>query len=344
MNLDYRVLGSFVAVLALIVTGSVLMVSDSSDAVTSDGTEHGTPTEPLTSIYGTAGDFDDEYYYVELGARVYIAQEKGNGSLSPYDVTDGFGLVYTYSSTTHVEGNVSQPGAVTVNCRSGFLPDYVYSDIHIIVVDPADIGNDVEFISPDAVGAVSGGTVSYSSATNVPATFSEDGGTAAVWLDVDSSTGKVTGNVPSVDEVTSFTYALKATSTGDSTNTVVQNITIDVYPIAQITSSTLTVSGMYGTAIEDVDLTGNIDMTFQVSEGTLPEGLSLVDGTMSSPSTSRSRSLFFPSPQIMRIRTRRVPACPFPSPPMSRVPSGLSPAMPSTFSPWWMVSSSVPSP
>lgn len=279
MNFDYRVLGAFVAVLALVVTGSVLMVSDSSDAVTSDGTEHGTPTEPLTSIDGSAENFDDQFYYVELGSSLDIV---GNDSFFPMDdYTSGFGLRgYYQSGSKHVSGDLISTGALTINIRCGSGPDYLYKQIHIIVVDPADIEFDVEFISPDAVGAVSGGTVSYSSATNVPATFSEDGGTAAVWLDVDSSTGKVTGNVPSVDEVTSFTYALKATSTGDSNNTVVQNITIDVYPIAQISSSALTVSGMYGTVIEDVDLTGNIDMTFDVSEGTLPEGLSLVDGSI----------------------------------------------------------------
>lgn len=276
MNFDYRALGAFVAVLALIVTGSVLMVSDSSDAVTSDGTEHGTPTEPLTGIDGSFTSFDDQYYYLELGSSVYIISQ--GTTYFPNAVSSNFGLLL-YSNS--VEGEVSRSGALTLTFRSGFSPaEYSYKQIHIIVVDPIDIGNDVEFISPDAVGAVSGGTVSYSSATNVPATFSEDGGTAAVWLDVDSSTGKVTGNVPSVDEVTSFTYALKATSIGDSNNTVVQNITIDVYPIAQISSSALTVSGMYGTAIEDVDLIGNIDMTFDVSEGTLPEGLSLVDGSI----------------------------------------------------------------
>lgn len=227
-------------------------------------------------------------FYVSTGAKIAEFGQIVSG-MNGYNIFWGSGVnLYTdhgilacTDDTFDVVGTYTEPGE---DLTDAFVTDC--NDLTIVVVDAAPL----DFTSPDAVEAVSGSTISYTAATNIPATFSEVGGSGASWLEVDASTGKVTGQVPTIEEKTTFTYQVKATSTGDSTNTTTQTITIVAYPVAQITSSNLSVTGIQGNAIIDVNLTGNLGMTFDVSSGTLPEGLSLSEGVISGTPTGFGQS------------------------------------------------------
>ena len=132
----------------------------------------------------------------------------------------------------------------------------------------------VDFTSPSAVFGLSGASFSYQAETNLAATFTEAGGTGASWLSV-TSAGKVTGTLPTVSDVTSYTYQIKAVSNSDPTNVATQTVTINVYPIAKITATATSVACVDGQAISQITLTGNLDMDFIVLSGTLPEGVTL---------------------------------------------------------------------
>ena len=96
------------------------------------------------------------------------------------------------------------------------------------------IDDSIDFTSPDAIEAISNSTISYTAATNIPTTFTEVGGTAVSWLDIDQTTGQISGTAPDVDAETTYTYEMQATSTENQSNTATMLLTITVYPALEI--------------------------------------------------------------------------------------------------------------
>lgn len=178
-----------------------------------------------------------------------------------------------FSNSGSITGTFSKAGDVTITYLStmnGGSPTESSFTVHVV-----DREASIDFTSPKAVTGISGGSINYTAQTNIDATFSEAGGTGASWLNVNSSSGNVTGTFPSVSSMTSYTYIIKATSSTNSSNTTTQTITINVYPVAQISATSTSISGTEGEAISSVTLTGNLDMTFSKVSGAFPAGVTM---------------------------------------------------------------------
>ena len=178
-----------------------------------------------------------------------------------------------FSDSGSITGTFSKAGDVTITYLStmnGGSPTESSFTVHVV-----DREASIDFTSPKAVTGISGGSINYTAQTNIDATFSEAGGTGASWLNVNSSSGNVTGTFPSVSSMTSYTYIIKATSSTNSSNTTTQTITINVYPVAKISATSTSVSGTEGEAISSVTLTGNLDMTFSKASGAFPAGVTM---------------------------------------------------------------------
>ena len=262
-----------VIAVALCALGGVVLASDDSDAagIFTGGTQTGSANDPYTGVNVDLGDTFPTIY-VAVGSSVVVsAYEFSDGAVHvweyPVDVSSGFGLSITSYT---VSGIISKPGTITITTTVEENGDYTSSSRTIIAVDPEE---DIDFISPSSVEGISGGSISYTARTNIDATFSEAGGTGASWLSVNSSTGVVSGTFPSVTTMTSYTYTIKATSESNSSNTATQTITIDVYPVARISATSTSISGIEDEAISSVTLTGNLDMSFSKSSGSFPAGV-----------------------------------------------------------------------
>lgn len=259
--------------------------SEESDAVTDLGTYTSGPSQSSTTnlysgVNSDAYTLEGKTLHVMVGSTVTIV---ASGDFDITAVTSGYGL--TRSGSSSVSGTISAEGTITITLF--LVPDEFETSITIIAVEVEDADeSDIDFTSPDAVEGISGGSINYTAQTNIDATFSEAGGTGVSWLNVNSSTGLVSGTFPSVTSMTSYTYIIKATSSTNSSNTATQTITINVYPVAQISATTTSISGTEGDAISSVSLSGNLDMTFSRISGSLPSGISLSSsGTISGTPT-----------------------------------------------------------
>lgn len=274
---------------------SIAAVSDDSEAAL--GTYTGGANSSTSSNPYSAVDVSDVatirgQVYVLVGASidVYEFEEEGGGEFVSSlitSVTDGFGLSYN-KSAGKVTGTVSKVGTFTISGKS--LENSNQWDPFtktFIVVSTAPSEQDINFISPAAVSMISGGSISYTATTNVPATYSESGGTASSRLSVDSSTGRVSGTLTNTGTTkASYTYTIKATSKTLASNTATQTITIDVYPVAKISATSTSVSATSGKAISSITLTGNLGMSFSKASGSFPSGVSLSSsGTISGTPT-----------------------------------------------------------
>ena len=193
-----------------------------------------------------------------------------------------------FSDSGSITGTFSKAGDVTITylmTANGGSPTESSFTVHVV-----DREASIDFTSPKAVTGISGGSINYTAQTNIVATFSEAGGTGASWLNVNSSSGKVTGTFPSVSSMTSYTYIIKATSSTNSSNTTTQTITINVYPVAKISATSTSVSGIEGEAISSVTLTGNLDMTFSKASGAFPAGVTMSSAGVISGTPTESGS------------------------------------------------------
>lgn len=135
---------------------------------------------------------------------------------------------------------------------------------------------DLSFTNTAPTQGISGSSYNYTPTTNIPANFSKSG-TWPSWLTLNTSTGKVSGTLPTVSSVQTYSAVIHAVSKTLSSNTADQTITIHNYPVATISASGgNTVSGTTGTSLSK-SLSGNLSMTFAVKSGsnTLPTGLSI---------------------------------------------------------------------
>lgn len=232
-------------------------------AVDSDAADPGTAESDPIVIVGVVGQ--ELSYNTQYGSLGSTAMTVKSGDLPP-----GIELMRTgfmNSGPFYFKGTPTEAGYFDVVCTNETRDWYFRFEI-------SGDASDLDFTSPSAVSGLSGASFSYQAETNLAATFTEAGGTGASWLSV-TSAGKVTGTLPSVIDVTSYTYQIKAVSDTDPTNTVTQTVTIHVYPIAKITASATSVACVDGQAISQITLTGNLDMDFIVWSGSLPEGVTL---------------------------------------------------------------------
>lgn len=292
---------AFVSVVALAVCalGGVMMLSDDSDAVIDSdygvytGGSHYSPLDTngyysgiqITSFSSFRGYCSSEGSAVPLLVGSFVSITGSLTSWGATDITSGFGLSVSDGSIT---GTVTKTGLITVDVhKSDSVPYDGTYQAYILVVSVED---EIDFTSPAAVEGISGGSINYTAKTNIAATYSETGGTGASWLSVNSASGLVTGTFPSVTNKTSYTYTIKATSKTNSSNTITQTITIDVYPVAKISASSTTINGTENEAISSVSLNGNLAMTFSKSSGTWPAGISMTSAGVISGTPTESGS------------------------------------------------------
>lgn len=290
--MDNRLLSAFaVLALTLCAVGGVILMSEDSDAAGS-----GTALDPYDSVSGTfacftakgspSADFNSSNtYYVLLGSSFNLTC---TGLTSVVCNIPGLSV-----NNNVISGTTTTAGSYDIYDSSVEMLQDLYerqgevgefdTRIHFVIVSEEE---DIDFTSPAAVSGISGGSISYTAKTNIGATFSEAGGTAASWLSVNSSTGKVTGTLPLETSMKSYTYTIRATSETNSSNTATQTITINVYPVAKITATSTSVTGTEDEAISTITLSGNVAMSFSRSSGSFPPGITLSGSTISGTPTS----------------------------------------------------------
>ena len=293
MNAINKAILAAIAAMICVCSVAVVSMDQEADAIEfneerdSSGGERGTPGNPIV-IAGTQSWTAEELYeyLVPYGSQVWI-------EIFP-DVT-----VFIRNNTTDYYLEFLDPGSLTVESSDAGAESIRGTsqplDEFIIIVGYAAGSSvtayfsvlplSVDFTSPDAVQAISGSTITYTAATNISATFAETGGSAASWLNIDPSSGQVSGMVPTVSAKTSYTYTIEATSTGDSTNKTQQTITIDVWPVAQITATNREMGVVQNDPLTAINLSGNVPMTFAVTSGALPAGVTLSGSTISGTPT-----------------------------------------------------------
>lgn len=226
----------------MVAASGLVILSDSSNAMTSDGTEHGTSDSPLTGLSGDVTDFDGTYY-VAVGSPVEILGvcdfDTGFNHVITH-VTEGFGLTieeYGPGAPVYkIVGSVSKAGEIRVNVMSeGSIGAPDYRDFTLMAVESRS-GDGIEFTSASTVHGISGDSITYTATTNFVSTFSELGGTAALWLDIDPTTGKVTGTLPTIESVTTYTYEIQAVSVDDQSKIATLTLTITVTPALEFLS------------------------------------------------------------------------------------------------------------
>lgn len=291
---------SAVAVLALTMCalGGVVILSEDSDAALgtyTGGANQSSFDNPYTGINVSDMltnlksatpeiDGDSTYYdigiYIESGSEVYIGK---NITSLEWGYFDNYSL-HLDDETLTVSGFIVDEG---VHADDFMDPILTWSDrstyslytFSVCIVETPEA--DVDFTSPRAVDGLSGDSFSYTARTNIDCTFSEAGGNAT-WLSLDSSSGRVTGTLPTVSSPSDYTFTIKATSESNSSNTATQTITISVYPIIEISSSVSSIIGTVGEAITPVILSsGNLDVVYRVGSYPLPDGLQLSSNSIS---------------------------------------------------------------
>lgn len=302
---------SFVAVVALTMCalGGVVILSDKSDAAlgTYTGGENRSSfdnpytginvPDMLTNLKSATPEVDGDttYYeidiYIEAGSDVYIGK---NITALEWGYFDSYNL-HLDEDTLTLSGTIVDEGSHADDYMDPILTwrDQATRSIYsfsVCIVETPEM--DLGFESPDSVEGLSGDSFSYRAATNIPATFSEAGGSGASWLSV-SGSGLVTGTLPNVSSPTSYTYIISAVSQSDSSNTARQTITIEVYPWVRITPSSDSITGTAGQAITPITLSCNLDVTYSITSSVLPDGLVLSGSKISGTPIEAGSGYFY---------------------------------------------------
>ena len=188
------------------------------------------------------------------------------------------GITINYQQSSAVaylvgSGTFTKAGSYILTLQTSLATDSVTITVTGSSEDPID------FTSPAAVDSVSGSSIKYQATTNITgSTFKATGSDNASWLTI-TSAGLLSGTAPSVSQKTSYTYSIQATSPGGQT--VVQKVTFDVYPVAQLKATSSTITGTVGSAISSVTVSSNIacTLTLQDSSKLTDLGLSFNSST-----------------------------------------------------------------
>lgn len=269
---------SIVALLAVVSGGfAVAELSDDSDASLPSGSS----SSPLSSfstdaetLYEDIGSSLSKSYYISVGSSVSItSSDFDGGEAYVQSVTSGYGLT---KSDGNLSGTVSTAGTVSVVIQMVYDGhESTRTAVLYCISSGSGSGSSedpINYTTTAPVSGVSGSAYTYQVATNIPATFSKSGSWPS-WLNMTSS-GRVTGTCPTVSQVTTYTAVIHAVSNSDSSNTADQTISVQVYPVATISASSTTVSGVTGQSVS-LALSCNLSATFAVSSGSLPAGITL---------------------------------------------------------------------
>ena len=134
-------------------------------------------------------------------------------------------------------------------------------------------GVDMSFTSPAALDTMSGAFFNYTPSANISGcTFAKISGVS--WLTMTS--GVLSGTIPTVTSVTQYQAVITATSPAGQTAT--QTITINAYPVAQLSVESTSVTTMINTSMS-VTVSCNVLCEYSIAQGwgSLPIGLSLSD-------------------------------------------------------------------
>ena len=283
------------AVLCVVCVGIVAVDDDADAAVSGSGTEEdpfiADSGDLLTGVVDLCYEYSDYigvlgelYFEFESGSDVYITSQFdvsgdvfGPGAETYVVSLDSGSLVSNNAS----DGDYSIDGSLSGTATEDFSFKILDSEANEVIIFYYSVAQSIDFTSPDAIEAVSKSTISYTAATNIPATFSEVGGTAASWLDIDQTTGQISGTAPDVDAETTYTYEIQATSTEDQSNTATMTLTITVYPALEI-GDQFTV----GELIYEVTGVGEVEVADTTS--TLNSGELAIPSTASDGSTTYS--------------------------------------------------------
>ena len=147
-------------------------------------------------------------------------------------------------------------------------------------------------VTPFLIDALLGGPYAQQLAANVPGTWAITAGALPNGLVLNPATGAITGT-PSASGTFAFTVTF--TSAADPTQTVTQSFVINVGQGMAIVTNVLS-AGQIGTPyIDQIVATGGVGtLTFAVTQGTLPAGLSLgpATGAITGTPTANGASFF----------------------------------------------------
>jgi len=287
---------AFVALFAILGGAFVVLGdTDDSDAISvHNGTASMTVQQGATVSYTWAqanseitGDFCSHTYDIGVGTTL---------SPSPQGGHTVSGITVTYSSTGIT---ISATSAAAVGTYYIVFDDMTTEDdtscssFTVTAPSSGTTEEDLSFTSTAPTQGITGSSYSYSPATNVPANFSKSG-TWPSWLTLNTTTGKVTGTLPTVQSSQTYTFKIHAVSKTLSSNTADQTNTIIVYPVATITATGgNTVSGITGQSLSK-SLSCNLSATFAVKSGSnsLPAGLSISNSGVISGTPTQSYSSY----------------------------------------------------
>ena len=277
-----KTLFASLAVMAIVAAAfaGISVLGDDSDAVYS-----GTESSPLDSLVASCGDCINQDFYVKIGTTISISMTGYEFDCSPSDSAASFVSSSSGNITTTFGLSGSLDSISGTISKTGIYKIYVFTDgdseSSCITFHSIDVSSEdpIDFTSPAAVDSVSGSSIKYQATTNITgSTFKATGLDNASWLTI-TSAGLLSGTAPSVSQKTSYTYSIQATSPGGQT--VVQKVTFDVYPVAQLKATSSTITGTVGSAISSVTVSSNIACTL-----TLQDSSKLTDlGLSFNPST-----------------------------------------------------------
>lgn len=292
---------AFVALFAILGGAFVVLGdTDDSDATTINGNlsivQGETKTWTLNQVFNTdySTEFSSEVIAETMTCGLYSsAVVSSNTYVSP---SSGYTLTITSSGVSFSVTSSLSAGTYYIGIM--FLDEAqsetIVEDLSKVVVTAPSGGSseeDLSFTSTAPTQGITGSSYSYSPATNVPANFSKSG-TWPSWLTLNTTTGKVTGTLPTVQSSQTYTFKIHAVSKTLSSNTADQTNTIIVYPVATITATGgNTVSGITGQSLSK-SLSCNLSATFAVKSGSnsLPAGLSISNSGVISGTPTQSYS------------------------------------------------------
>ena len=284
---------ALVAALAVF-SGCAILMTEDSDAL-DNGTANMTVAQGGTSTYTWAQASSAMVATSSFDNQPFYTHNFSYGVGTTQSVSDGArvtGLTVTWNSSGLT---LAATSTVATGTYYIIFSDWTTEDDSFVVsfaVTAAGSGSGsgsgsgtVNYTSPSAVDALSGSTVTYRPTVNVASstftTTTVTGKTNASWLTF--SSGTLSGTAPTVIQMTTYYYSIKATTPGGQE--AVQTVSFNVYPVAQISTSVNTSYNLIqNTAMSDINLAGNVNMTFGKS-GNLPAGVSLSNGKISGTPT-----------------------------------------------------------
>jgi hypothetical protein len=258
---------------------------------TAQATDSGTPQQIATKQFniivnpvlaisttslpsGTVGTVYSQSLQTNGGGISPIAWSITLGSLPPgLTLNAGTGVISGTPTTA-----TGSPFNFTVQAADSGTPQQTSSQALSISIATAPLSVATTGLPNGVVGQSYNSAILQSAGGNPPVTWTISVGALPAGLTLNASTGAITGS-PTTAGTTTFT--VKATdSTIPTAQTATKQLSIQVNPVLSITTASLP-NGIVGTAYSATlqSSGGATPITWSVSSGSLPPGLSLVPGT-----------------------------------------------------------------